>query len=161
MKNLFLILTVFFLVLVIGCQENLINEPAGSMQKTDENYVTTNTLKLNNDVRDPLYGVCKLTGRVTYVHQVVNAAMNPVGLQQISVQITMDAELDDLFGMIHLEWRVQGRSNDVLYVSEEGIQMLEKSYPITNRTDMILLVRYLVTTEGIGIATVNLIPLEK
>lgn len=161
MKNLFLILAVFSLALLIGCQENMINEPAGSLDKSDDNFLTTNTLKLNNDVRDPFYGMCKLTGRVTYALQVVNATMNPIGLEQTSVQITMDAELNDLFGMAHLEWRIQGRSNDVLYVSEEGIQLLEKTYPITNRTDLVLLVNYLVTTEGVGIATVNLVPLEK
>jgi len=39
--------------------------------------------------------------------------------------------------------------------------LVEKSYWITNRTDVVLLVQYLVTTDGIGISGVSLAPLEK
>jgi hypothetical protein len=63
--------------------------------------------------------------------------------------------------MMHLEWRIQGRSNDIVYVSEDGILLIEKCYTITNRSDVVLLVKYLVTTNGIGISSVILAPLEQ
>ena len=87
--------------------------------------------------------------------------MNPVGLSEISIHIVMDSELDDKFGMMHLEWRIQGRSDDIVYVSEDGILLIEKCYTITNRSDVVLLVKYLVTTNGIGISSVILAPLEQ
>jgi len=72
----------------------------------------------------------------------------------------MDSKLCDKLGMVHLEWRAEGRSDDIVYVSEDGILLLEKCYSITNRSDVVLLVKYLVTTNGIGISSVNLAPLE-
>lgn len=160
MKTFFVTLAAISLALIIGCQENLINEPSDALLKQKDNLVTTNTIKLNYDLRDPLYGISKLSGRVSYTFQIVNQAMNPTGLNEVSIHINMDSELDDMLGMMHLEWRIQGRSNDVVYVSEEGILLLEKSYSITNRNDVVLLVQYLVTTNGVGISGVSLVPLE-
>ena len=161
MKTFFVTLIAFSLVLIIGCQENTVNEPADVLLKHDDNPVTANKLKLNYELSDPLYGYSRVSGSVSYVHQIINRAMNPVGLSEISIHIVMDSELDDLLGMVHLEWSIQGRSNDIVYVSEDGILLLEKCYQITNRSDVVLLVKYLVTTNGIGISSVNLTPLER
>jgi hypothetical protein len=160
MKTIFLTLAAFSLALIIGCRESLINEPAEVLLKDKDNLVTTNTIKLKYDLRDPLYGSCNLFGKVSYTFQILNRAMNPIGLSEISIHIVMDSELDDRFGMMHLQWRIQGRSDDIVNVSEDGILLLEKSYPITNRSDVVLLVKYLVTTNGVGISSVNLAPLE-
>ena len=160
MKTIFLTLAAFSLALIIGCRESLINEPAEVLLKDKDNLVTTNTIKLKYDLRDPLYGSCNLFGKVSYTFQILNRAMNPIGLSEISIHIVMDSELDDRFGMMHLQWRIQGRSDNIVNVSEDGILLLEKSYPITNRSDVVLLVKYLVTTNGVGISSVNLAPLE-
>ena len=161
MKTFFVTLIAFSLALIIGCQENTVNEPANALLKHDDNLVTANTLKLNYEIQDPLYGSSRLSGTVSYVHQIINRAMNPVGLYEISLHIEMNSELDDLLGMMHLEWIVRERSDDIVYVSEEGILLVEKTYWITNRNDVVLLVKYLVTTNGVGISSVNLVPLEK
>ena len=87
--------------------------------------------------------------------------MNPVGLNEVAIRIYINSELNDMLGMMHLEWRIEGRSDDIVYVSEDGIVLLEKCYPITNRSDVVLLVRYLVTTNGIGISALSLASLEK
>ena len=160
MKTFFVTLVAFSLALIIGCQENLINEPAETMLKQKDNLVNSNTIKISYEIRDPLYGASTLTGQVTYIHQIINQPMGPIGFNRISIQINMDSELNNL-GMMPLKWRIQGRSNDVVSVSEEGILLIEKSYLITNRTDVVLLVQYLVTTNGIGISGVSLVPLEK
>ena len=160
MKTFFVTLVAFSLALIIGCQENLINEPAETLLKQKDNLVNSNTIKINYEIRDPLYGMSTLTGQVTYIHQVINQPMGPIGFNRVSIQINMDSELNNL-GMMPLKWRIQGRSNDVVSVSEEGILLIEKSYLITNRTDVVLLVQYLVTTNGVGISGVSLVPLEK
>ena len=161
MKTFFVTLVAFSLALIIGCQENLINEPAETMLKQKDNLVNSNTIKISYEIRDPLYGMSTLTGKVTYIHQVINQPMGPIGFNRVSIQINMDSELKNLLGMMPLKWRIQGRSNDVVSVSEEGILLIEKSYLITNRTDVVLLVQYLVTTNGVGISGVSLAPLEK
>ena len=165
MKTIFLILVVLSLSLIIGCQENMIDEPETSLFKKDEistsTITSTNSIKICCEVRDPQYGSCNLNGRVKYVHQVINRAMNPLGLSEISLKLDMDSKLCDRLGMVHLEWRVKGKSNDIVYVSEEGILFVEKTYWITHRNDVVLLVRYMVTTDGVGISSVNLVPLEK
>ena len=161
MKNLIISLAAASVLFVIGCQENMINEPAETMLKQKDNLVNTNTVKINYEIRDPLYGMSTLTGKVTYVHQVISQPMGPIGFNRVSIQINMDSELKNLLGMMPLKWRIQGRSNDVVSVSEEGILLIEKSYLITNRTDVVLLVQYLVTTNGVGISGVSLAPLEK
>ena len=84
-----------------------------------------------------------------------------MGLYEISLNLEMDSKLCDKLGMVHLEWRIQGKSNDIVYVSEEGILLVEKTYWITNRNNVVLLVKYLVTTNGVGIASVDLIPVER
>lgn len=161
MKTFFVTLAAFSLALIIGCQENMLNEPSGVALKHQDHLVSTNIIKLNYNVRDPLYGTCCLSGRVTYSFQILNRAMNPTGLSEIAINIYINSELNDMLGMMHLEWRVEGRSDDIVYVSEDGIVLIEKCYSITNRNDVVLLVRYLVTTNGIGISGINLAPLEK
>jgi hypothetical protein len=160
MKTFFVTLVVFLLALIIGCQENLFNEPADNLQKVKTSLAIKSSMKLDYEFRDPLYGISRLTGQVSFTHQVINQTMNPSGLKQVALDIEIDAELDDLLGMMHLEWRIQDRSYDVLYVSEEGIALVEKCYWITNRTDVVILIQYLVTTDGVGISEVMLAPLE-
>lgn len=160
MKTFFATLIAFSLALIIGCQENLINEPAATLSKKDDS-MTSNTLKICCEVRDPEYGICNLSGCVNYVHQIINRPINQIGLNAISLKLNMNSKLCDKLGMVHLEWRAEGRSNDIVYVSEEGILLVEKCYSITNRNDVVLLVQYLVTTNGVGISGVSLAPLEK
>ena len=160
MKTFFVTLAAFSLALFMGCQESMLNEPADLLLKGKDDLVSTNIIKLNYNLRDPIYGTCCLSGRVTYSFQILNRAMNPTGLSEIAINIYMDSEINDMLGMMHLEWRVEGRSGDIVFVSEDGIVLIEKCYSITNRTDVVMLVKYLVTTNGIGISSVSLAPLE-
>lgn len=161
MKTLFLILVAFLFALIIGCRESLINEPAETMLKQKDNLVNAHTVHINYEISDPLYGVSRLTGKVTFVHQLINQPMGPIGFNRVSIQINIDSELENLFGMMRSKWRIQGRSFDIICVSEEGIVLIEKTYWITNRNDVVLLVRYMVTTDGVGISSVNLVSVEK
>jgi hypothetical protein len=160
MKKLLFSLVVFSVLFVLGCEENLINEPADALLKQKDNLASGRTIILNYELQDPSYGYSRLSGSVSYVHQIINRAMNPMGLYEISLHIEMNSELYDLLGMMHLEWQIHGRSDDIVYVSEDGILLIEKTYQITNRSDVVLIVQYLVTTNGVGISNVSLVPLE-
>jgi hypothetical protein len=161
MNRLFITLAAFSLALIIGCQEKMINEPSGTMLKHQEDLINSNIIIMKFKVWDPLYGATKVTGEVTYIHEVINQPMGPIGFNRINLQISIDSELENLTGMTPVKWRVRAKSQDVVTVSEEGILLIEKSYWITGRTDVVLLVKYLVTTEGVGISGVSLAPLEK
>jgi hypothetical protein len=162
MKTFFVTLAAISLALIIGCQENMLNEPGPeiSLDKTATD-TNRNMLKLCCQVQDPLSGTCNLNGSVTYVHQVINRAMNPLSSKVIALHLNINASLNDIAGIANLEWRIEGRSYDLVSVSEEGILLLDKTYSITNRNDVVLLVQYLVTTDGVGISGVTIVPIEK
>lgn len=159
MKTLNLALISSLLVLFFGCQENIINEPdTATILKHDS--AIDRSLNLCCEVRDPIYGVCNLNGSVDYTFDVLEEAMHPSAVTLVSIKLALNAVLCDNLGMVHLEWRAAGRSEEIVHVSIEGIALIEKSYPITNRPDIVLLVQYLVTTNGIGISRVMVVQLE-
>ena len=105
---------------------------------------------MNFMIDDPLIGVVEIVGEVYYTHELVNS--DQLSSQfLISVSLDFNTELNDMLGMMHLEWKSSGKSEDSMYISEEGIYILQKAYSITNRDDVVLIVQYLVTTEGVGI----------
>ena len=160
MKTLNVTLIAFLLAIFCGCEENFINEPQTDPILKD-NLPDIHSIKICCEVRDPAYGMCNLNGCVDYVFKVINEAMHPRNITMVSVKLYMNSILCDKLGMVHLDWRAEGRTDDVVYVSEEGIVLLQKSYSITNRSDVVLLVTYLVTTNGIGLASTQIVPLEK
>ncbi|MCW8810113.1 MAG: hypothetical protein OQJ93_01115 [Ignavibacteriaceae bacterium] len=160
MKNLFITLVTFSLALIIGCQENQLTEPNTSLEKKTGS-INRNIIQICCEVQDPFSGTCNLNGRVVYVHQKINRAMNPTGLLEIALHLEMDSKLCDKLGLVHLDWNIKGKSDDIVYVSEEGILLMEKNYQISNRKDIVLHVQYLVTTDGVGISNIKLVKIEK
>lgn len=159
MKTLILAFIAFALIIFSACQEEVINQPE-TAQILKSKQPVTNSMKICCEVRDPKYGICNLNGCVEYTHELIRNAMYPRAVYMVSVKLYMNSILCDKLGMVHLEWRAEDKSEDIVYVSEEGIALLEKSYSITNRSDVVLLVRYLVTTNGIGIADTKIVRLE-
>lgn len=160
MKTLLITFAAFLIVLLMGCQESFVNEPSASLEKVNSS-VEKDVLKICCEVKDPLTGFCNVNGCVIFTHQIVTRSMNPAGLVEVLLYLEMDSELCDPLGMVHLEWKAKGRSEDVVFVSEEGIAFVEKSYFITNRPELVLLVRYMVTTDGVGISRVSMAEIEK
>ena len=161
MKNLLVILVIISFALIVGCQEGIVNEPENSLEKTsiDVNHYN-NVIPLCCQVNDPFAGICGLNGYVTYIHKIINRAMNPRGLKEVSLHLELQASLCSSLGMVHPEWKMKGMSDDIIHVSEDGIALLEKSYNISNRKDVVLLVRYLVSTNGVGVAGVSIVEIE-
>ena len=155
MKKFFSILVVFSLALLIGCQENLINEPETATLNKGTESVSKNVLKICCEFQDPYYGTCKLNGCVTYTHKIVAISVNPMNsIYEVALHIDMDSELSDLTGIVHLPWRVQGWNEEIVNITEREGVTLRRYYEITNRNDVILGVEYLVTLEGIEIGKI-------
>jgi hypothetical protein len=149
MKRLFFTSVIFSVLLFIGCQESSITEPAGTLEKTG-NPGGKQIIQMNFMIDDPFAGSVEIVGEVYYTHEVGNSDQFS-DLFLVSVTLDLNAELNDMLGMMHLEWKTSGKSEDSMYISEEGMYILQKAYSITNRNDVVLIVQYLVTTEGVGI----------
>jgi hypothetical protein len=160
MKNLFAILIALSFTLMIGCQENPVSQSEASPNLKIK-PPTEHSIKLCCEVDDPCYNVCNLNGMVNYVFEIIDNTMNPRATTLISLKISIHASLCDKFRMMPCAWIIEGKSDEVVQVSEEGILLLEKSYPITNRNDVVLLVKYMVTKNGLGLSGVNLVPIER
>jgi hypothetical protein len=150
MKKFFLTFVSFLVLLFIGCQESSITEPTQSLTKRG-NLSTKESINLSWTLSDPAGGSCQLTGEVNYLHQIVSDQAEEDGLYLISLTLEMNSILCRLDGPATTPWSIEGQSVDEFYVSEEGIYILGKVYGIENRMDIVLVVQYLVTTEGVGI----------
>jgi len=158
MKILSIITTVFFLVL-LGCQENSFN-PVETPSMLKEKPTAQQTIKLCCELKDRNSSICNLNGRVDYFLEVIKDMMTPLPTNLISLRINFQGMLCNKLGMQQSLWSVDGKSNDVVQVSEEGILLLDKYYTITNRNDVVLHVKYLVSTEGMGVSSIDLKSIE-
>jgi hypothetical protein len=149
MKKLLLTAVVFSVLFIIGCQENSITDPVGTLEKRS-NTDTREIIQMNFMIDDPLAGKVELVGEVYYTHELANSDHRSSQFL-VSVSLELNVQLFDMLGGTHPEWSSSGKSEDSMYISEEGIYILQKAYSITNRDDVVLIVQYLVTTEGVGI----------
>ena len=166
MKNILFITVSVLLALLIGCQENMVNEPTDTLLKGDP--ITTasnqnpvfNTIKIEYELEDPTLGACKMTGKFIYAHKVITESMSPLGLTRVSVQLCMKSILDYLARQPRLQCCLDCKSYDVMYLNEQGFYLLDKTYPLDNRKDVVVYVQYLVTEEDVSVSRVNLIQIE-
>jgi hypothetical protein len=156
MKNLFVTLVTFSLALIIGCNENLINEPGTVLEKSND-LITRNVIQFSRDLRDPVTGLSVIQGTLTYTHQIINQFKYDEGKSKISITLELEAALYGKVNMINKQWGVKGKSYHEVSVSQEGIFPLTEKYTVKDRKDVILVVQYLVTTDGVGIADMRLV----
>ena len=116
-KAFFISAAISLAIFFAACQENMISEPGDVLNKVDIESVspmtTSSTIKLNQDLQDPISGTSTLKGRITYSIQIMDESMSPVGLTQISLHLYINSVLNDKYGMSHLEWRAEGRSDEL------------------------------------------------
>jgi hypothetical protein len=170
MKILATVLSLCLIVLFISCQESLINQPETSLNtelnKTsqqeasnqevniyDVNRITKGEIIISHGVIDPLTGDCNIKGKVTYRREILDHTADAV---KIKLNLEMDAEFYTNM-MNPIKYKIYGRSLDIVLVSENGKIQLDKTYGITFRPDLRLCVRYVVTTNEVGISEVNLL----
>ena len=164
MKKLFFSFVSFFLLLVIGCQDNSITDPV----MTESNSSSPKTSLDITRGYFPLEGILvapgmtnnyfSITGRIDYTHQLFYLDPIPSAPQFfVKVHFNVSAVITDLNFRTRKSWTIKAQSDDNVYVSEEGIFILEKTFPINNRKDqMVLKCKFIVTTSGVQLDATSL-----
>ena len=157
MKKLFLTTVIFSVLVIIGCQENSITDPIGDvgqqdLQKNDDPLVHQGIIELNAilEVPDLTNSFLQISGQIEYVHELVFVDPIPPAPQfYIELNLSIRAALID---GVQNKFTISSESQDIIYVSEDGIYLFEKSFTVQGRRDgLILLCRFLVTTDGVGL----------
>ena len=153
---------VFFSVLfVIGCQENSITDPippesVNKVQTTSEDIIWRSI---------PLEGILVAHGQFNTYYSIQGSInytqelfwldpIPPLPQQYVLLNLSVNAVLTntDLPGSKGLS--VLGESEDIVYILENGINVIEKSFPIQGTTDgLVLMCRFQVTTDKIGLTS--------
>ena len=147
MKKFFVTLVIVTFFLILGCQENPVTELFQPLNKK-ANVAVEDTIDLCCMLEDPIGCNCQLTGEVSYVQQVTPIQS---GLYEVNLMLNMYTQLCSINGSNEIYCPIECTTTDILYISEEGIYILTKAYIIPSRIDILLMVQYLVTTEGVGI----------
>jgi hypothetical protein len=156
MKNLFLTTVVFSVLFIIGCQENSITDPISTesvnKSQTTASNITTGLIPLEGLLVLPggFQTYFTIEGQINYSHELVQLDPAPPAPQfYIELNLSIRAALID---EVQNKFTISSESQDVIYVSEDGIHLLEKSFTVEGRRDgLILLCRFLVTTDGVGL----------
>jgi len=159
MKNLFLTIAFFSVLLLVGCQENSITDPitteSVNKDQISAGTLTSGTIPLQGIVVLPGLGQTyySIEGVINYTHKLVLLDPIPPAPQYyVDLNLSVSADLNNESQTERNTLSISSESEDVFYVSEEGIYILEKSYPILGSNDGLALVcRFLVTTDGIGL----------
>jgi hypothetical protein len=161
MKKLFLSTVVFSVLVITGCQENSITDPIDQqdLQKNDDPLVHQGTITLNDLLLDPSVSIenyLTISGQIDYVHRIeLVDPIPPAPQYYVSLSLSVNASLTSSTDSPNEPTMVvTSESEDIMYVSEDGIYLLEKSFPIRGRVEddgMFLFCRFLVTTDGVGL----------
>jgi hypothetical protein len=153
MKNLLLTFVTFSVLLLIGCQENSIVDPIqdNQLQKTNNPTITSGTIPLGDLLVLPggFQTYYTIEGQIDYTHELfLLDPIPPAPQYYIEVNLSIRAKLSDGVNKLY----ISTSSIDKIYVSEEGIVILEKVYPVLGgNTGLLFICRFLVTTDGLGL----------
>lgn len=159
MKSFFALLILILILGPVGCQENIPTDPIVNFPKL-RSQIIHDKISICYELCDPLSGVCRVNGCVEYTHQIISTPLDAAGLYTVLLNLRMNSELCSMCMMMHPEWLMRGYSEETVNVSEEGIALVTKMYEIINRFDVVLEVIYLVSTEGVGIAEMRIVPMQ-
>jgi len=161
MKKTIFSIVVSVVLLFIGCQENSITDPVPTdpLNKTQNQGTTTTSgyFPLEGILISPtnvFNSYFSIEGGINYVHEKVFLDPIPPAPQYyISLKFTVEAVLSDPVSTGHNSWNISSESEDYVYVSEEGMLVFEKTFPVQGREDGLALVcRFLVTADGVGLS---------
>ncbi|MFO7527009.1 MAG: hypothetical protein R6W68_16265 [Ignavibacteriaceae bacterium] len=160
MKKLFVPLAILLACTFFGCQENQITDPVLQLDKKAE-LPSGGWIKLCCPVLDPLSGPCEVRGSVYYKisQPIIIAEPNFVSKQDLKVKISiiLEGELCDLLALSnHDRWSINGKSEHSLYFTQDEIKTVYKIYPVSNRKDIVLAVKYVVERGKVNISSLSL-----
>jgi hypothetical protein len=155
----------FFVVilsfLLISCQDNTITDPVSPNQRNKTGDFSESTIKGTIPLDKILYvsgfanDYYQINGKINYAEEFFrNISSQTESKRDIKLGITIDALLTDprVVGPSIEGWKISSESEDVLYVNPEGIDIIERTYPVMNRKDdMQLVCTFIVTTNGLSL----------
>lgn len=160
MKNLLIPLFSLVILLLIGCQENSITDPLSSQSpnklQSNDGTITQGSINLQGILE--VQGSDNLTyvidGGIEYTHELIFVDPIPAA-QQYYVRLSLStnaiiSRANDLPG--NKSNTVSSESEDIFYVSPEGIYLLEKTFYLQGSFEgMVLVLKFLVTIDGVGL----------
>jgi hypothetical protein len=162
MKKLIFSLVVFSGLLIIGCQENFLTDP---IQDTSMNDVQKNsipeyrqgTIVLKGVLANPNVSMIEyysLEGRISFKHQTVNNIQSSTQKNKYNVFLQLDikAAISTSGDKTARTYTVSGSTKDFVFVPEEGIKSLRKSFPVQgSKSRMNLVCLFEVTSDGVNL----------
>jgi hypothetical protein len=168
MKNIVLSLVVssVLLLLVVGCEDNSINNPISveSFNKAEPNSGITLHGSIILDHRLEVPGTIKkyylLSGTIRYSQELIinNFPAKEPG-HNVLLDISIEALLKDVSASNGEQntWKILAESKELTFVALNGSTILVKSYPVLGRTDeMELVCTFAITTQGLKLESVVL-----
>jgi hypothetical protein len=162
MKNLILVAVVFLSLLLTGCQENSIFD-SNPVEASNKFYTEGQGLEIIPlDGFLPVPGQTgqyfKIQGEITYTHGLF--FIDPIPSEP-QYYIKLDLVINAVLYGSTLNYKITDQSQDNFYVSEEGIQMLEKYFTINGSNGLALVCTFIVTKEGVGLNAMALTFIDK
>ena len=166
MKKTFISLSIFSILFLIGCNQNSMNNPVGpqginAVNKTSQN-IKTGTIKINRILELPGWGntYYQINGMINYKEELYPQNLSPsTSKPNVNLDIAIDATLTNS-NLINNENRapdVYANTDSLIYVSEEGIYLLTKTYPVEGlKNNVDLVCTYLVTTDNVSLNQIEL-----
>ncbi|MFO7527010.1 MAG: hypothetical protein R6W68_16270 [Ignavibacteriaceae bacterium] len=161
MKKLFVFAGVLFMLAIFGCQENQVTDPLVSAINKTEALPSGQWISLNSPLLDPTSGQCILKGSVycnlkEYVSVSYPAITEDVPSRYL-LRIIIDAELCNVTNIpFNRNWIIKNESTFRFTLKPDEVITIHKSYPIANREDVMLIVKYDVAVKGVSIASMYL-----
>ncbi len=159
MKKFYFSFAVLSILFVLGCQDNSIIDPV-LPENLDKDQISGGTIIQGTIPLEGLLDVHGLNntfyfiyGNVDYLHELVLVDPIPPAPQYyVELELNINASLSNPDTQNENNLTISGQSTDIFYVSEEGIYLLEKSFPVQGVSNgMVLVCRFLVTTDGVGL----------
>ena len=157
MRTITVIISIFITLAFFGCRESMVSQPDSPFNTQNSSPslydLTKGEINICCPSFDPLSGECKITGKVTYLYNIIGYSTNNT---RIILDLEMDAELCTKL-MNPARFRIYGTSTDTLLMNSGGKLLLDKTYGVQYRPDLRLCVQYEVTSEGVSIVQLNLL----
>ena len=166
MKKIFITLSIFSVLFLVGCNQNSMNNPVApqginAVNKTSQN-IKTGTIKIDRILELPGWGntYYQINGMINYKEELLPQNFSPsTAKPDVNVDIAIDATLSNsnLINKQNIAPDVNANTDNLIYVSEEGIYLLRKTYPVEGLKDNVDLVcTYLITTDNVSLNKMEL-----
>lgn len=166
MRKISLFLVISTVLFLIGCENNSITDPgsADTIKKNElsNGNTTRGSIPLDRMLVIPGMGndYYQIKGSINYTDELIKQIPNFIpDKYDVKLDISVNAQLTDIYSSDpkYKTWSISSDSEDLVYVSREGIFILEKSYPVIGRKDNLKLVcTFIITTDGVGLDNISL-----